>query len=50
MNDTQTAQVLTIKRTFNAPRDRVFAAFTSPELLRDWFGPPGSTLGDIMFE
>ena len=50
MNDTQTAQVLTIKRTFNAPRDRVFAAFTNPELLRDWFGPPGTILGDVRFE
>jgi uncharacterized protein YndB with AHSA1/START domain/predicted enzyme related to lactoylglutathione lyase len=30
---------LTIRRTFAAPRERVFAAFTDPGILRRWFGP-----------
>jgi uncharacterized protein YndB with AHSA1/START domain len=36
---------LQIKRMFAAPRERVFAAFTEPELLKRWlFGKPGGTL------
>ena len=34
-----------IKRMFAAQRERVFAAFTEPELLKRWlFGKPGGTL------
>ena len=32
---------LQLRRAFNAPRDRVFAAWTEPELLAQWFGPVG---------
>lgn len=32
-----------IERVFNAPRDRVFAAFTDPELIPQWWGPHGTT-------
>lgn len=28
-----------IKRTINAPPERVYAAWTDPEQLRQWFGP-----------
>ena len=36
---------LQIKRTFAARRERVFAAFTEPDLLKRWFfGKPGGTL------
>jgi uncharacterized protein YndB with AHSA1/START domain len=28
-----------IERVFDAPRDRVFAAFTDPELIPQWWGP-----------
>jgi uncharacterized protein YndB with AHSA1/START domain len=28
-----------IERTFDAPRDRVFAAYTDPELIPRWWGP-----------
>jgi uncharacterized protein YndB with AHSA1/START domain len=31
-------------RVFDAPRHLVFAAFTKPELLRQWFGPRGWSL------
>ncbi len=32
---------LRITRTFAAPRDRVFQAWTDPEKLKQWWGPPG---------
>ena len=38
---------LTISRTFNAPRARVFAAFTESALISRWFGPPGSVVTDV---
>ncbi len=52
MSDAKTAAVpaLVIRRTFKAPRERVFAAFTRPELLRSWWGPPGSELGEVTFD
>jgi uncharacterized protein YndB with AHSA1/START domain len=28
---------------FNAPRDRVFAAYTDPELIRECWGPRDTT-------
>jgi uncharacterized protein YndB with AHSA1/START domain len=31
---------IVITRTFNAPRELVFDAWTTPELLARWFGPP----------
>lgn len=41
MNETKVAPVpaLTIRRTFAAPRARVFAAWTDPKVLAEWFGP-----------
>jgi len=30
---------LEIKRSINAPRDRVYAAWTEPAQLKEWFGP-----------
>ncbi len=44
MTDTKTAQGLEIRRTFKAPRARVFDAWTKPEALRQWFGPAGMTV------
>ena len=33
---------IVMTRTFNAPRNLVFDAFTKPELVRQWLlGPPG---------
>lgn len=32
---------LRITRTFAAPRERVFRAWTDPAALKEWWGPPG---------
>jgi uncharacterized protein YndB with AHSA1/START domain len=40
---------LQVTRRFKAPRERVFAAFSSLEAMTEWFGPPGrSCLGDTV--
>lgn len=50
-NTTQTlGPSLTIRRTFNAPRERVFAAFTDPTLLVRWLGPDDVTMSDVAFD
>src|SRR4030066_1794483 len=36
-------QELTIKRTFDAPRELVFKAWTDPKLVTQWWGPTGFT-------
>jgi uncharacterized protein YndB with AHSA1/START domain len=44
MKPDQTKQPdLTIVREFNAPRERVFAAFTDPGMMVRWWGPYGFT-------
>ncbi len=40
---TPTDREIHIERVFDAPRDRVFAAFTNPELIPEWWGPYGTT-------
>jgi uncharacterized protein YndB with AHSA1/START domain len=35
---------LVIKRTFNAPRELVFKAWTEAEHLKHWWGPKGFTI------
>ena len=37
---------LRIERTFNAPRERVFAAWTDPALIRQWSAPVGLTVAE----
>jgi uncharacterized protein YndB with AHSA1/START domain len=37
-------------RVFNAPRDLVFAAFSDPEHLAQWWGPDGFTLTTYAFD
>jgi uncharacterized protein YndB with AHSA1/START domain len=32
-----------VERVFDAPRDRVFAILTDPELIPEWWGPRGTT-------
>ncbi len=38
------AEVFKIDRTFDAPRDRVWATCTEAQHLASWFGPPGTTV------
>jgi uncharacterized protein YndB with AHSA1/START domain len=37
------AQEITISRVFDAPRELVWKAWTEPEQLASWWGPPGWT-------
>ena len=32
-----------VEREFDAPRDRVFAVYTDPQLIPEWYGPRGTT-------
>jgi len=38
-----TEREIRCERVFDAPRDRVFAAYTDPELVPQWWGPHGTT-------
>jgi uncharacterized protein YndB with AHSA1/START domain len=40
---TPTDREIRIERVFDAPRERVFAAFTDPKLIPEWWGPRGVT-------
>jgi uncharacterized protein YndB with AHSA1/START domain len=40
---TATKPSLTLKRRYNAPPAKVFAAWTEPQRLARWFGPEGIT-------
>ena len=45
MTQAATAQEITIRRVFDAPRELVWKAWTEPDQLVEWWGPPGwSTL------
>ena len=45
----QDTDTLVVTRRFKAPRERVFAAFSTLEAMSSWFGPPGVTvLGDSL--
>jgi uncharacterized protein YndB with AHSA1/START domain len=37
-------EVLFLERTLDAAPEQVFAAWTDPGLLKQWWGPPGSTV------
>ncbi|HEX2580712.1 MAG TPA: metalloregulator ArsR/SmtB family transcription factor [Dongiaceae bacterium] len=38
------AEILTLTRTFHAPRETVFRAWTDPEHFKRWWGPRGFTV------
>jgi uncharacterized protein YndB with AHSA1/START domain len=40
----QSSDEFVLTRTFDAPRDLVWKAFTEPERLAQWFGPKGVTI------
>ncbi|MBI4588981.1 MAG: SRPBCC domain-containing protein [Candidatus Rokubacteria bacterium] len=39
--DARPQTTLQLRRTFAAPRGKVFRAWTDPEELKKWWGPPG---------
>jgi uncharacterized protein YndB with AHSA1/START domain len=41
---------LEIRRVINAPRDRVYAAWTDPAQLTEWFGPEGVQTNELIAE
>src|ERR1700736_2204123 len=43
MISTPTDREIHVERVFDAPRDQVFAAFTDPELIPEWWGPRDMT-------
>ncbi|MCH7663230.1 MAG: SRPBCC domain-containing protein [Chloroflexi bacterium] len=45
--DTYTGDILVLTRIFDAPPKRVFAAWTDPQLLAQWWGPPGSVVKEV---
>lgn len=40
---TPTDRTIRIEREFDAPREIVFATFTNPDLIPEWWGPRGTT-------
>ena len=40
---TPTDREIHTERVFDAPRERVFAVYTDPELIPEWWGPRGTT-------
>jgi uncharacterized protein YndB with AHSA1/START domain len=52
MNDSKTAvpNALVLRRTFNAPRARVFAAWTNPELMRRFFSSDDSPVAVLALD
>jgi uncharacterized protein YndB with AHSA1/START domain len=46
---TPTDREIRIERVFDAPRERVFALFTDPSLIPEWWGPrETTTIVDVM--
>ena len=46
---TPTDREIHVERVFDAPRDMVFAVYTDPELIPEWWGPRnGTTIVDQM--
>jgi uncharacterized protein YndB with AHSA1/START domain len=43
-NKAESNQEFVVTRTFNAPRDLVWKAWTEPERLAQWWGPKGCTI------
>jgi uncharacterized protein YndB with AHSA1/START domain len=41
--NTPSDREIRVERVFAAPRERVFAVYTDPELIPEWFGPHGGT-------
>ena len=44
MSDGRAKRRLEMERRFEAPRDRVFTAWTEPDRMKHWWGPAGWTI------
>jgi uncharacterized protein YndB with AHSA1/START domain len=42
---TPSEREIRVERVFDAPRERVFAVYTDPELIPEWWGPHGTRTG-----
>jgi uncharacterized protein YndB with AHSA1/START domain len=47
VSETQTEQELVIERVLDAPRERVWKAWTEPEEIKQWWGPKDFTAPSI---
>jgi uncharacterized protein YndB with AHSA1/START domain len=50
ITDTAAEATLVIRRTFAAPRERVYAAWTDPVIMSRWFAPGEATVRDVVFD
>lgn len=48
--DQTTERPFVISRTFEAPRESVWKAWTERERLKQWFGPKGSTMPEVKMD
>ena len=46
----ETGSYLTLHRTINAPVEKVYAAWTDPDLLRRWFAPGDAVVARVVAE
>ncbi len=44
------SEILELERIFNAPIEKVFSAWTKPEILAKWFGPDGFSVKDLSID
>jgi uncharacterized protein YndB with AHSA1/START domain/predicted enzyme related to lactoylglutathione lyase len=44
---TDTATGLVLRRTYDAPRERIFEAWTTPASVKEFFGPPEVKISDV---
>ena len=50
MSTSKPASSLQVKRFIKSPPERVFAAWTTPEQIKHWFGPANCTVLDVQLE
>ncbi|MCB8984898.1 MAG: SRPBCC domain-containing protein [Ardenticatenaceae bacterium] len=50
MTDTTKEREIVVTRLLDAPRELVFAAFTEPEHIEQWWAPKGATTHEINVE
>lgn len=43
-------ETVTLRRLFPAPAEKLFAAWTNPDQLSQWWGPPGSKVRSVSLD